>query len=93
MDVPVELSDRYQAKVGFLTTKKPLIPQAYGAQEARDIIKMASLVVGGMDQLREKPNMAMLVTCTSPLVVRKDAGETVVETAKAGVPLFIESGP
>ena len=93
VDVPVELSDRYQAKVGFLTTKKPLIPQAYGAQEARDIIKMASLVVGGMDQLREKPNMAMLVTCTSPLVVRKDAGETVVETAKAGVPLFIESGP
>lgn len=93
VDVPVELSDRYQAMYGFLNSKKPLIPQAYGAQEARDVIEMAAIVVGGMDKLREKPCMAMLVTCTSPLVIRKDAGETVVETAKAGVPLFIESGP
>lgn len=93
VDVPVELSDRYQALLGFITTKKPMIPQAYGKQEAEDIIKMASLVVGGMDRLREKPNFAMLVTCTSPLVIRKDAGETVVACAKEGVPLFIESGP
>ena len=92
-DVPIELSDRYQAKVGFLTTKKPLIPQAYGGQQCRDIIEMAAEVVGGMDKLVAKPNLAVLVTCTSPLVVRLDASETVIETAKAGVPLFIESGP
>lgn len=92
-DVPVELSDRYQAKVGFLTTKKPLIPQAYGGQECRDIIEMAAECVGGMDNLREKPHLAMLVTCTSPMVVRLDASETVIETAKAGVPIFLESGP
>lgn len=92
-DVPVALSDRYQAKVGFLTTKKPLIPQAYGAQETRDIIHMAAEVVGGLEKLVEKPNLAMLVTCTSPLVVRVDASETIIETARANVPLFIESGP
>ena len=93
VDCPIEISDLYQAKVGFLTTKKPLIPQAYDGRSAKAIIEMAAEVVGGMDKLVEKPNMAMLVTCTSPLVIRLDASETVIETAKAGVPLFIESGP
>jgi trimethylamine---corrinoid protein Co-methyltransferase len=92
-DVPVEKSDRYQAKVGLLTTRKPLILQSYGAKEARDIIQMAAETVGGMDRLQAKPNIAMLVCITSPLTIRDDACETIIETAKAGIPLFIESGP
>lgn len=92
-DVPVEVGYRYQAKVGLLTTRKPLILRSYGAKEARDIIKMAAGTVGGIDRLRLKPNIAMLVCITSPLVVREDACETIIETAKAGIPLFIESGP
>lgn len=92
-DVAVEMSDRYQAKVGLLTTRKPLVLQSYGAKEARDIIRMAAETVGGMDRLQQKPNIAMLICITSPLTIRTDACETIIETAKAGIPLFIESGP
>jgi trimethylamine--corrinoid protein Co-methyltransferase len=91
--VSADLNDRIQAKFALLYTKKPAILQAYDKKGAQDIIRMAAEVMGGMERLKEKPHIVMLVCCTSPLIMRNDAAETIIEAAKAGVPMYIESGP
>ncbi|MBQ9069348.1 MAG: trimethylamine methyltransferase family protein, partial [Eggerthellaceae bacterium] len=92
-DIPIEKSDRYQAKIALLNSKKPCIPQSYGRRETIDIIEMAAIAHGGMDNLVAHPSIAFLITCTSPLVIRLDAAETIIESAKLQIPLAIESGP
>jgi trimethylamine--corrinoid protein Co-methyltransferase len=76
-----------------LHTKKHFIAEAQNAKHCRKAIAMAAEVAGGLEPLCERPFFSMLVCLTSPLVLRDDAAELIIETAKAGLPLFIESGP
>ena len=91
-DLKDDLCDRYQAKVALLKTKKPLFLQSFGYKGTLDIIEMVSQW-GGAEQLRKKPSIFLLVTCTSPLDMRADSVGNIIAGAQAGVPLWIESGP
>ncbi len=92
-DVPSAVVDLVETKALLMNTSKHFITEAQNAENSRRAIEMAALVAGGLDKLAAKPFMTMLVTLTSPLHFRQDVADLIIETAKVGLPLFIESGP
>ena len=92
-DVPSTIVDLIETKALLLNTSKHFITEAQNAENCKKVIEMCAAVAGGLDKLVEKPFMTMLVTLTSPLHFRQDVSDLIIETAKVGLPLFIESGP
>ncbi len=92
-DVPPEVSDLHEFKIGLTNTKKHIIAQAQGAEHLRKIIAMAEEVAGSLEALQACPFFSVLVCLTSPLIIRPDAAELIIEGARKGLPLFIEAGP
>ena len=92
-DVPTELSDLYEFKIAIMNARKHLIVQAKNEKHVDKICKMASEIVGGFNELQRHPFFSILVTLTSPLVLRDDSADLIISTAKKGLPLFIEAGP
>ncbi|MBW2121841.1 MAG: trimethylamine methyltransferase family protein [Deltaproteobacteria bacterium] len=92
-DVPTEVSDLYEFKIGLTHTRKHIIAQAKGKENLNRIIAMAEEVGGSLEALQERPFFSVLVCLTSPLTLRPDAAELIIEGARAGLPLFIEAGP
>lgn len=69
-------------------SKKPVIICCGGGQNCRDIIEMAETVMGGADELREKPILAIYSECTSPLLHTDDALEKTLICAEKRVPVM-----
>jgi trimethylamine---corrinoid protein Co-methyltransferase len=92
-DVPAEVSDLYEFKIGLMNTRKHLVVQAQDDKNLDKLIRMGAEVAGGFEKLQKKPFFSILVTLTSPLVLRSDSAELIIGGAKKGLPLFIEAGP
>lgn len=92
-EVPAEVSDLYEFKIGLTHTKKHIIAQAQGKENLKKIVAMAQEVAGSFEALQERPFFSILVCLTSPLTLRPDAAELIIEGARMGLPLFIEAGP
>jgi trimethylamine--corrinoid protein Co-methyltransferase len=92
-DVPSELSDLYEFKIGMMHARKHLIVQAKGTAHLEKIVQMGSEVAGGFEALQRRPFFSILVTLTSPLTLRRDSSELLIGGAQKGLPLFIEAGP
>jgi trimethylamine--corrinoid protein Co-methyltransferase len=93
MDVPHEIVDRYMWMLAFENTRKPVINEAMQKEGAVDAIEMASTIVGGIEKLRRKPIMILLISITSPLTYDRTTLEAFVEACKLGIPTFVNSGP
>jgi trimethylamine--corrinoid protein Co-methyltransferase len=93
MDVPHELVDRYMWATALENTSKPVINEAMRKEGALDAIEMASTIVGGMEELRKKPIMLLLISITSPLTYDRATLEAFIEACKFGIPVFVNSGP
>ncbi|MDO5114513.1 MAG: trimethylamine methyltransferase family protein [Synergistaceae bacterium] len=92
-DVEPEYADLYEFKAGMLYTSKHIEAQAKDLVNARKIIKMAEYIAGGEENLKKTPFFSFLVTLTSPLHHRSDSMQLIIESARYGIPLFVESGP
>ncbi len=92
-DVPSTIVDVIETKILLMNTKKHFIAEAQNRENTRKNISMAVEVAGSLEALQEKPFFSTLVCLTSPLMLREDATELIIESAKVGLPLFIESGP
>jgi len=93
MDVPHEIVDRYMWMSAFENTRKPVINEAMRKEGAIDAIEMASTIVGGIEELKRKPIMIMLISITSPFTYDRATLETFIEACKLGIPTFVNSGP
>jgi trimethylamine--corrinoid protein Co-methyltransferase len=93
MDVPHEIVDRYMWATAFENTSKPIINEAMRKEGALDAIEMASAIVGGLEELRKKPIMLLLISITSPLTYDRATLEAFMEACKLGIPVFVNSGP
>ncbi|MEM2780149.1 MAG: trimethylamine methyltransferase family protein [Candidatus Bathyarchaeia archaeon] len=93
MDVPHEIVDRYMWATAFENTSKPIINEAIRKEGALDAIEMASTIVGGVEELRKKPIMLLLISITSPLTYDRATLEAFIEACKLGIPVFVNSGP
>ena len=92
-DFPHDLVDMHEFRILMKNTRKHVIAEAQNGKNLKKIIRMAELVAGSSEELRNKPFLSILVCLTSPLNIRSDAAELIVESGRAGIPLFIEAGP
>jgi trimethylamine--corrinoid protein Co-methyltransferase len=93
LDVPEEAMRLEEFEAMLCNTGKNLCHSAKGKTEAKRVIRMASAVAGGFDELRKRPMFFMMQTPVSPLVHNRENTESILEAAKYGVPMTILNMP
>jgi trimethylamine--corrinoid protein Co-methyltransferase len=74
-------------------TAKPVGVVAFGRESARQIIDMAAVVAGGMENLTKRPTIQLLCEPISPLKLDQRQGENLVEFARHKLPIEMASMP
>lgn len=85
-------ADIHEIDAMLRNTSKPIASWAFTGHNLQVIIDMAAVVVGGIQNLKEKPFLIMYSEPTTPLVHGKDALEKVIVMAKSGVPCIYTPG-
>lgn len=92
-EIPPSMCDLIECKTQLLYTSKPFFFEVYSAENTIKCCEMLFAVAGGQEKFVEKPFAAMQICLTSPLNMRSDVCEGLIEGCKRGVGAFIESGP
>jgi trimethylamine--corrinoid protein Co-methyltransferase len=85
-DVPDDTAPIHQAEAALHNTTKCVGTEAVSAFHVNTICEMAGLLVGGVDELRERPIVGFGVCPVSPLQLPRDATEVIIATARLGIP-------
>ncbi|MHB0875492.1 MAG: trimethylamine methyltransferase family protein [Anaerolineae bacterium] len=64
--------------------------QAQSAQSVRDQVRMAAVYQGSEEEARRRPTFSEVVCMVSPCKHEKQNSEVLMESAKYGIPLYIE---
>ncbi len=84
-DVPAEVAPVHNAEAIFNNTTKHVMIGPFSGYLARQIVKMAQVVAGGEQALRERPLVSFHTCPVSPLRLVEDTCEVIMESAKAGM--------
>jgi len=85
-DVDVMMNTREQYAVMLRKTTKPHLVVCDGADDLMDVIRMAAVVRGSIDELKRKPLIALYNEPSSPLVHSFEALDKVLLCAEYSVP-------
>jgi len=85
-DAPPETAAVHNSEMQLLNTTKPIGIGPLSGMEARAIYRMAAEVVGGEDELRERPIVYGGVCPVSPLKLPRDVTEVIIESARWWIP-------
>ncbi|MGC8816848.1 MAG: trimethylamine methyltransferase family protein [Candidatus Hadarchaeum sp.] len=88
-DIPEPLVHVYGLLAGFRNTTKPLDGYIYGEIPSEDNLRMASIVAGGVEELKKRPLLLSIENPTSPLQHSKEMVEGLMVYAKYRQPLVI----
>ena len=91
-DVPAELNEVHQFEAMLVNTVKPLVFTSYNEKNTYKIIEMAAAAVGGVDNLRKSPLMALYSEPISPLVHTFDGISKMFACLEYGVPVIYTPG-
>jgi len=91
MDVTMEIKELYEGEALLNNTSKNIGHDCDGGKNTRAFLRMAAAVAGGADKLREKPIVTLGSCPNSPLEIHENAGEQIIEAARAGIPMDILS--
>ncbi len=86
----VDINSKYQA---LLNTTKPVMGGIFNKQGLEDIIKIASIIAGGLEKLQRRPFIGFISSITSPLKISADHAEYIMEVAGYGLPLATSTAP
>jgi len=89
-DVPYEVEYLHEFEALFNNTEKPILYSCPGGYAAQKVLEMAAAIVGGREELRKRPILALYTETVSPLSF-SDVNENMIEFAKAGIP--VANGP
>jgi trimethylamine--corrinoid protein Co-methyltransferase len=87
-DVNQKIWDRHSAQAKLHSTMKHSFTGALGAEGAKDVLKMASLVAGGDKELEMSPLFSFILCTVSPLTQDARNTETAIELAKHKAPII-----
>lgn len=93
-DVPDKVADHFKFEAAFNNTTKHVsncIGPITSDDGARDIVEMASTIVGGKDELRKRPIISVHQCPISPLQYDVHGLRAIMEYAKNSVPVCIYS--
>ena len=84
-DVPPATAAVHNAEAQLLNTTKPVDAGPLNRDDVLDIVAMASALVGGRDELRQRPILFMGACPVSPLKIPTEATEVIIECARQGI--------
>jgi trimethylamine--corrinoid protein Co-methyltransferase len=87
LDQPAHVKDVIELKTSFEYTTKHFQGGANDAEAAKEMIALASILVGSPEELSRRPIFSSTQCPISPLAFEKGLAEAQVELAKAGVPV------
>jgi trimethylamine--corrinoid protein Co-methyltransferase len=90
-DVQASSHNLYELWTAFQNCSLHVQGDCTDALEARRMIELASIIVGGREELRRRPIFSCAIDPVSPLSFDKGAAEAQVELARAGVPVLCHS--
>jgi len=92
-ELPVEQVDVNRFFAGLDNTTKHVMGGVYTLEGVKQVIKMAEIIAGSAQRLRERPLISMVACSISPLKLDGHYGDLVVSIAEAGIPLVCPAEP
>ncbi len=86
----VDINTKYQA---FLNTGKPVMGGIFSKQGLDDMVRIASIIAGGLEKLQRRPFIGFISSITSPLKISSEHAEFIMEVARYGLPLATSTAP
>ena len=80
--------DVHEFEAVISNTLKPIVAIAYSPEGVRDFIKIASIVAGGIENLRRRPLMLVYSEPVAPLQNDEKYTDILIEVAKEGLPVL-----
>lgn len=74
-------------------TSKHVMGGIYTAEGAMQVIKMAEIIAGSSEALRERPLVSMITCVVSPMKIDTKYGDLLVEVAQKGIPVVCPAEP
>jgi trimethylamine--corrinoid protein Co-methyltransferase len=91
--VPDEVAHVHGYFTSVKNSSKVIKGVVRGKEKAKDCIRMATVVAGGEEALKKRPNMFTTCNVISPLEYMVEQTEGLIEYAKVGLPVDIASEP
>ena len=91
--VPDEVSHVHGYLTSVKNSSKVIKGVVRGKEKARDCIRMASVIAGGEEALKRRPNIFTTCNVISPLEYMVEQTEGLIEYARMGLPVDIASEP
>jgi len=92
-ELPLERVDVNRFFAGLDNTSKHVMGGVYTLDGVKQVIRMAEIVAGSADALRQRPLISMIACSISPLKMDGQYGDLVVAIAGSGIPLVCPAEP
>ncbi|MGD9082501.1 MAG: trimethylamine methyltransferase family protein [Desulfobacterales bacterium] len=92
-DLPVERVDVNRFGAALNNTRKHVMGGVYTLEGVRNVIKMAEIIAGSPEKLRQRPFISMVTCNISPFMLDESYGELAVEVARQGIPVVVPVEP
>ena len=92
-ELPVEQVDVNRFFAGLDNTTKHIMGGVYTLEGVKQVIRMAEMVAGSTEALRQRPLISMVTCNISPMKMDGHYGDMVVSIAKSGIPLVCPAEP
>ena len=85
--------DRYQLVAMLKNTKKPIVSTAIDVKSLKDMFNICSILTGGEDIFKLKPNFILYVETISPLIHSNGVLEKIKFAASKSIPTIYTNAP
>jgi trimethylamine--corrinoid protein Co-methyltransferase len=92
-ELPIEKVDVNRFFAGLDNTAKHVMGGVYTPEGLQQVIRMAEIIAGSPEALRERPIISIITCVISPFIIDKKYGDLIVAAAKSGVPVVCPSEP
>lgn len=92
-ELPVEKVDVNRFFSGLDNTTKHIMGGVYTLDGVKQVIRMAEIVAGSAESLRERPLISMVTCSISPMRLDGHYGDLVIAVAESGIPLVCPAEP
>jgi trimethylamine--corrinoid protein Co-methyltransferase len=92
-ELPVEEVDVNRFGAALTWTRKHVMGGVYTLEGVRNVIKMAELIAGSSQGLKERPFISMVTCPISPFKLDRRYAELTMEAARKGIPVVVPAEP
>ena len=92
-ELPVENVDVNRFGAALNNTRKHIMGGVYTMEGVRNVIRMAEVIAGSSEKLRQRPFISMVACNISPFKLDQSYGQLAMEVAKHGIPVVVPAEP